>query len=50
MNNHLSYSDIKINDLLLTMNKPAIFYDGWNIFQPQDFQNIPGVIYTGTGF
>ena len=50
MNNHLSYSDIKINDLLLTMNKPAIFYDGWNMFQPQDFQNIPGVIYTGTGF
>ena len=32
MNNHLSYSDTKINDLLFTMNKPAIFYDGWNIF------------------
>ena len=50
MNNHLSYSDIKINDLLFTMNKPAIFYDGWNIFQANDFQNIPGIIYTGTGF
>lgn len=49
MNNHRSYSDLNINSLLASMNKPAVFYDGWNIFPPQDMRNMPGILFAATG-
>jgi UDP-N-acetyl-D-mannosaminuronic acid dehydrogenase len=49
MNNHKSYSNLNINMLLATMNKPSILYDGWNIFQPKEIKNNPGIMYAATG-
>ena len=40
---------MNIKDLVNKMDKPAIFYDGWNMFHGQDLNSIEGVIYTGTG-
>ena len=50
MNNHRSYYDLNIFNLLNSMNKPCVIYDGWNMFPYHEIQNIPGVIYTATGF
>ncbi|MBP9853707.1 MAG: nucleotide sugar dehydrogenase [Candidatus Omnitrophica bacterium] len=49
MNNHKSYVNLGIFDLLETMNKPSLFYDGWQNFSPLDIKNIPGIIYSGIG-
>lgn len=49
MNNHRSYSDMGINNLLATMDKPAVFYDGWNIFPAHDLQSVPGILFAATG-
>ena len=49
MNNHRSYSDLNINSLLSSMAKPAVFYDGWNIFPAQDIQCQPGILFAATG-
>ena len=49
MNNHRSYSDININYFLGTMSKPAVFFDGWNMFPPKDMKNIPGILYSAVG-
>ena len=49
MNNHRSYADLKLFQLIDTMNKPALFYDGWNTFDPADIKNIPGITYAGVG-
>ena len=49
MNNHKSYSNLNINMLLATMNKPSILYDGWNIFQPKEIRNNLGIMYAATG-
>ena len=49
MNNHRSYSDMNINKLLGKMKKPGLFFDGWNMFNPQEIQNISGIIYASTG-
>ena len=49
MNNHRSYFDMNIYQLLEKMSKPAVFYDGWNLFPAQDIQNVPGIIYSAVG-
>ena len=49
MNNHPSYSNLNLNLLLKTMNTPAVFYDGWNIFSAKHFDNFPNIHFTGTG-
>lgn len=49
MNNHPSYAGLNIHSLLDSMDKPAVFYDGWNIFAPQDIQRIPGILFAATG-
>lgn len=49
MNNHKSYVDMKIYELIETMNLPALFFDSWQIFLPSDIRNIPGVMYAGIG-
>jgi UDP-N-acetyl-D-mannosaminuronic acid dehydrogenase len=49
MNNHRSYLDLNINNLLKSMNKPAIFYDSWNIFHAHDIQTVPGIHYAALG-
>ncbi|MGE5580987.1 MAG: nucleotide sugar dehydrogenase [Bacillota bacterium] len=49
-NNHKRYLDLNINDLALTMKKPAIFYDSWRLFDKKQFDNINGIHYEGLGF
>jgi len=49
MNNHNSYSNMPILELMNKMNHPAIFYDGWNIFSARDMSNIAGVNCFGIG-
>lgn len=49
MNNHKSYVDMKIFELIETMKKPALFYDCWQIFNPVDIRNISEIMYAGTG-
>lgn len=49
MNNHRSYSDLRIFELMEKMKKPALFFDGWQIFSPHDIRGVQGIIYAGTG-
>ncbi len=49
MNNHRSYLDWELGDLLMTMNKPGLFFDGWRMFEPADITNVQGVAYAGVG-
>lgn len=49
MNNHKSYSNLNINMLLTTMQKPGVLFDGWNIFQPKEIENNLGIVYAATG-
>ena len=49
MNNHSSYTNLNINSLLETMNKPSLFYDGWNMFSHQDVESISGIHYLAVG-
>lgn len=49
MNNHKSYNNLNLNNLLKSMNKPGVFYDGWNLFHDNEKSNIPGIVYASTG-
>ena len=49
MNNNDSYADLPILSLSSTMNKPALFFDGWQIFSPNDIRTISGIVYAGVG-
>lgn len=50
MNNHHTYYDLDINNLLSLMNTPAVFFDGWHIFDPNDIRAFDGVIHSGLGY
>jgi UDP-N-acetyl-D-mannosaminuronic acid dehydrogenase len=49
LNSHHSYSELDTNKLFNTMRKPAIFFDGWNIFSPEEISKTNSIIYTGLG-
>ncbi|MBL42082.1 MAG: hypothetical protein CMM49_05430 [Rhodospirillaceae bacterium] len=49
MNNHKSYLSINLSLLLEKMNKSSYFFDGWNIFDANDFVSFPGITYSGIG-
>ena len=49
MNNHRSFSELKINQLAETMNSPAILFDCWHTFQANEINSISNVIYSGIG-
>jgi UDP-N-acetyl-D-mannosaminuronic acid dehydrogenase len=46
MNNHPSYEDWNLHALLGSMNKPALFFDGWHIFRGDDAIRVEGVSYS----
>ena len=50
MNNHKKYEDLNIFKLLGQTKKPVFFYDSWQIFNPYEIKNLPGVIYASVGF
>lgn len=49
MNNHKSYADMNIYELLEKMSKPGMFFDGWHIFSKDVISKIPGIKYDGLG-
>ncbi|HOW28606.1 MAG TPA: nucleotide sugar dehydrogenase [Elusimicrobiota bacterium] len=49
MNNHRSYVNINVLQLLETTRKPAVFIDGWHIFEPEIVKQVPGIRYGGIG-
>ncbi len=46
MNNHPSYEDWNLHDLMKTMSKPALFVDGWHMFRIDDITRVEGVSYS----
>jgi UDP-N-acetyl-D-mannosaminuronic acid dehydrogenase len=46
MNNHPSYEDWNLHALLSSMNKPALFFDGWHQFRGDDAIRVAGVSYS----
>jgi len=47
MNNHRSYSGLELFTLLPTVNSPALFFDGWHLFDRADVERVPGISYEG---
>jgi len=49
MNNHQSYLNIDPFDICEKMNKEAIFYDAWRMFEKSLFEDLKEVHYMGVG-
>lgn len=49
LNNHKSYSSINLSKMLALMNKPAVFIDTWNNFNPLQIKQHNDVLYGGLG-
>lgn len=49
-NNHLSYSDLPIEELILSMRKNGLFFDVWHIFEPERISKLKHVTHEGLGF
>ncbi len=49
MNNHRSYLRWNVYDLLTAMNRPALFWDGWRLFEASDICKVEGIQYGSIG-
>ncbi len=49
-NNHRRYQELDIVKLVNTMNKPAIFYDSWRLYNKELFNNMNDIHYEGLGY
>lgn len=49
MNNHRGYETIDITHILSRMSKPALFFDGWHMFDSKLIKAHSGIIYEGLG-
>ena len=49
MNNHQNYANLNIYKLLKKINKPSLFLDSWQIFEPLEIESINGVSYLSVG-
>ncbi|OHA44135.1 MAG: hypothetical protein A3G03_00380 [Candidatus Taylorbacteria bacterium RIFCSPLOWO2_12_FULL_44_15c] len=45
LNNHHSFRDLDIYDLLMKMKKPGYFFDGWNLFPREAIEGVKGIKY-----
>ena len=50
MLNHELCEDLDIVSLIGKTNKPLLFFDGWQLYNPKEIREIPGVCYEGVGF
>lgn len=50
MNNHFQNNRFNVLDALNLMKKGALFFDGWNMFQPKEIEKINGVRYATMGY
>ncbi len=49
MNNHESYEYLDIEKLLPQLNSPALFFDGWHMFDPKVVKSHNNITYEGLG-
>ena len=49
MNNNPSYRNLNLFKLLSLMKKPGMFFDAWHLFQQNEVESIPGILYQGLG-
>jgi len=49
MNNHKSYKNMDIFELLSSSSKDCVFVDGWHVFDPYDIGTVNSVRYRGIG-
>ena len=49
LNNHRSYQNWNLSQLLHTMSRPAVFLDTWQIFDPLALKTTSGILYGGVG-
>jgi nucleotide sugar dehydrogenase len=50
MNNHPSNLSFNINDALNSMNKPALFFDGWRMFAKEHIESFDKITYATMGY
>ena len=44
-NNHKNYKNYDINKLVKKSNKPLLFYDCWQMYNPREISKIPGKLF-----
>ncbi|MBI3331443.1 nucleotide sugar dehydrogenase [Candidatus Peregrinibacteria bacterium] len=49
MTNHPTFERMDIVKLLSLMPKPAVFLDGWHLFDPKEIRTVSGIHYGGIG-
>jgi len=49
LNNHPEFSKIDIFNLLRTMRKPGLLFDGWHFFASKEINKVAGIKYQGLG-
>lgn len=50
LNNHPDYKNLDIVSLVATMNRPALLFDCWRLFDPLHVGKIDGLVYGSIGF
>ena len=50
MNNHYLNKHFNVSIELEKMSKPSLFFDGWNMFNQTEIENIDGVYYATMGY
>jgi UDP-N-acetyl-D-mannosaminuronic acid dehydrogenase len=50
MNNHRSFASLDVYRLVEKMKKPAIFFDGWGMFDADGIEKIRGMHYLGISY
>ncbi|MFA5295597.1 MAG: nucleotide sugar dehydrogenase [Methanoregulaceae archaeon] len=50
MNNHRSFSNMDVTRLLTYVRRPAVFFDGWNLFDQNHIEQIEGIRYMTMGY
>lgn len=49
LNNHPSFAKINLYSLLESMRRPALFFDGWRLFPPEEATRVDGITYASMG-
>ena len=49
LNNHPSYLNINLFNLVSLMLKPGMFFDAWHLFQQNLVESVPKIFYQGLG-
>jgi len=50
MNNHYQNNKFNVVEAIGSMNKPLLFFDGWNMFNQIEIERVPGAHYATMGY